>query len=164
MPNEIKKIWNFLVSPGRLSRREIWLKYFLPYTALIVSARVVDHVLVAQAGAVSGALAFLLFWPSIAVGIRRFHDRGMSAWWVVWFGLPMFVGFVIAWLGTQEAEWLMADTQRLRQHSPEGPLLMIAAGKIWVIVVAMPAFVIQYFLPGQKGENRFGPDPLESRT
>ena len=60
--------------------------------------------------------------PSIAVTVRRFHDRDMSGWW--------YLGFIVA-----------------------------SAIPI-VGFVASIALLVLMVLPGTKGPNRFGPDPL----
>ena len=36
--------------------------------------------------------AFILLWPSIAVTVKRFHDRDKSGWWILILLVPV-VGF-----------------------------------------------------------------------
>ncbi len=43
--------------------------------------------------------ALIVFIPSIAVTVRRFHDRDMSGWWYVAFvlgGLIPYIGFLVS--------------------------------------------------------------------
>jgi uncharacterized membrane protein YhaH (DUF805 family) len=42
----------------------------------------------------SGIAALVLFLPSLAVLVRRFHDAGHSGWWVLILFVPI-VGFVV---------------------------------------------------------------------
>jgi uncharacterized membrane protein YhaH (DUF805 family) len=63
---------------GRVSRKEYLLCLFLPWWFIIVVTVVLspplsfDKALLIAYG--------LLFWPSIAVGARRCHDRNRSGW------------------------------------------------------------------------------------
>lgn len=50
-------------------------------------------------GLVFLAYALIVFIPSIAVSIRRLHDRDMSGWWYLGFvvgGLIPYIGFIIS--------------------------------------------------------------------
>ncbi len=73
-------------------------------------------------------MALAIIWglgvliPSIAVTVRRLHDRDMSGWW--------YLGFIVA-------SFI--------------PLLN---------VVSALALLVLMVLPGTRGPNRFGPDPL----
>ena len=58
-----------------------------------------------------------IFWPSVAVQAKRWHDRNKSAWWIA-------IG------------------------------LIPVVGPVW-------AFIENGFLPGDAGENRYGPAPTQ---
>lgn len=98
---------NYANFQGRASRSEYW--YYTLFVVIV--ALVLTGLLMAtmnfQTGEISGIgyvviailavfyLAILI--PSIAVAVRRFHDRDMSGWWYLGFiALSMipFVGFV----------------------------------------------------------------------
>lgn len=84
----------FFLSPtGRVSRRQYWLHFVLPLWAIGVAVVIVEALLGQQGTSPAGgyapgwmydlyAVAFL--WPTVAVAIKRIHDRGRSGWfWLV---------------------------------------------------------------------------------
>ncbi len=68
--------------------------------------------------------------PSLAVTVRRLHDRNMSGWY--------FLGFI-------------ALAIVLSMIPMIGPLLTFALEIGWIVLMA---------LPGTRGPNAYGPDPL----
>jgi uncharacterized membrane protein YhaH (DUF805 family) len=103
-----------------------------------------------RVGAVAAVvMLFAIFIPQLAVTVRRLHDTGRSGWW-------MFKPFLIS-MGVALGVGFLAI-------SPDGtasPALLIVtyltplACQIWYFVVMC--------LPGERGDNRFGPDPIEDR-
>lgn len=93
----------------------------------------------ALVGLVMGVLAII---PCI----KRFHDRSMSGWWVVWTPVIAFAPFILGAL-------LNIDFVALGSV-PSG---MVAG---WYFATLVAAFVVLLVLKGRPGENRFGPDPL----
>jgi uncharacterized membrane protein YhaH (DUF805 family) len=101
-----------------------------------------------QMFAVDAVVSLLLFWPVLAVWIKRRHDRGRSARLVVAFWL-------LFW-----AERGLAQAGRMASDGASG-LLRLAA---WLLLIA--AFFIGVwllislgFLEGTPGPNRYGPSP-----
>ena len=100
---------NYANFQGRASRSEYWY-----YTLFVVIIAVVLSGLLMMGldfntgqmngfgyliGAVLGIFYLAILIPSIAVAVRRLHDRNMSGWWYLGFiALSMipFVGFVAA--------------------------------------------------------------------
>lgn len=68
--------------------------------------------------------------PSLAVTVRRLHDRNMSGWY--------FVGFVVAVVALSLIPVI-------------GGLVILALEIGWIVLLA---------LPGTPGPNDYGPDPL----
>jgi uncharacterized membrane protein YhaH (DUF805 family) len=68
--------------------------------------------------------------PSLAVTVRRLHDRNMSGWWILGFAVIAFVLALIPVIGQ----------------------LLVLVGEIMYIVVLA--------LPGTSGANKYGDDPL----
>jgi uncharacterized membrane protein YhaH (DUF805 family) len=73
---------------GRVSRRTFWLHgvlgllgFGLLATALLDIARVAP-----EAG--DAWVDLLLLWPSLALSVKRWHDRDKSAWWLLLVFLP----------------------------------------------------------------------------
>ncbi len=90
-------------------------------------------------------LAFLLAaWSTMALGVKRLHDRGLSSWLILVVVLPFIGAIVVPAIAEQFA--LAEDVVRLA-------LLLLMASAIWS--------VLQFgILKGETGPNRHGPDPL----
>ena len=147
-----RPMMSFLFSAqGRISRKAIWLFFFASIGASIVAA-ILDVVILnvplesADSGPISALLSILLIWPTIVVNVKRFHDRGMSGWWVLWFILIILAAMI-----------------------PGGALLaMQGENVLGFVLIALGAaipiiwqFIILYVQPGEKGPNQFGPNPLD---
>ncbi len=83
---------------GRIPRSTFWLRFVLPVWVLTIIAVVIDFAtglidVDAGIGVFSGLFTVLLIYPSIAVCIKRFHDRNRSGW----FYLLLFVPLLNIW-------------------------------------------------------------------
>lgn len=135
---------------GRCNRRGL-----LHVAGVLLAAEAALAVWLVQSGAAfDGPIAFAiklaLLWTAIAASCKRLHDCGRSAWWIA-----IAAGGVMAWcfvltlvlvvvlgpsaLGTQ-SPWLFAVLV--------GVLLPIVALALWL-----------HCVPGQDGENAYGPEP-----
>jgi uncharacterized membrane protein YhaH (DUF805 family) len=78
---------------GRIPRRTFWLYGVLG----LLGASVAIELLLGIAGVPdaqrAAAEALLLLWPSIAITVKRWHDRNKSAWWLLINVIPA-IGFV----------------------------------------------------------------------
>jgi uncharacterized membrane protein YhaH (DUF805 family) len=94
------------------------------------------------------ALPILLaIWSSIALGVKRLHDRGLSGWLILVIVLPLF--------GVLAAPWL-AQTFELGASFITLMFLLLLASAIWS--------VLQFgIFKGETGPNGHGPDPLAGR-
>jgi uncharacterized membrane protein YhaH (DUF805 family) len=151
----------FLFSPyGRTTRLWFWV-FVVIYIASSFGSIEFDR----MAGLYNAELGIGLFativglffvWPSIAVPVRRFHDLGMTGWWVLWFAListaAAIGAIIIGVFAGLEIEALTAvDEIATLQDMPV------------ILWVAMIAFAIPYivqivllgFLRGEQKENRF---------
>jgi uncharacterized membrane protein YhaH (DUF805 family) len=97
----------WFVCRGRISRQTWWLRYALPIAGLALLAALADvslgyptftvapdGVVEYVGGPVSTAISLLTVVPSISSTVTRLHDRGHSAWWLLWFLLPL-VGMIV---------------------------------------------------------------------
>lgn len=143
---------------GRVSRGAYWLRWILPSTIVTLTASALDASLdpdiAGNAGVFSGLASLAMFWPNTVITVKRYHDRGMSGWWVLWslliVGAPLMLVF--------------AATETLLQGNLVGAWIGAFVG-LYGAVFAVTAFaLIVYFLPGERGANRFGPDPLPARA
>ena len=99
------------VRRGRIPRRTWWLHYTLPLAALAILAGFADTSLGYQVfttqpvdtgsvytytgGPVSTLISLFSLVPSISSSVARLHDRGHSAWWLLWWLLPIVGWFVL---------------------------------------------------------------------
>jgi uncharacterized membrane protein YhaH (DUF805 family) len=93
------------VRRGRIDRRTFWLHYFLPIFGLSILALAADLAFgfatldttatsssasaALELGWFSLAVALLTVVPSISSQVTRLHDRGHSAWWLLFNLLPI---------------------------------------------------------------------------
>lgn len=99
------------VRRGRISRRVYWLHYFVPLFALTLVAAIVDQMLgypglsaaapedtgmfyVVTGGPAGALVMFATLVPGISSTVTRLHDRDHSAWWLLWFLLPL-IGWIV---------------------------------------------------------------------
>lgn len=103
-------------------------------------------------GPVAAAVMLGFIWPMISFSIRRFHDRRMSGWWLLWFTILSLVPVLLIMFSSYEAL--------------ESGTLVLGLG--WLIFVQAVQFFILLALPGLAipgtldGVNEYGPDPLEN--
>lgn len=134
---------------GRIGRAHYWLALMI-YTAVSLVAIAIGIVLatsMSDAATVvlyvgAGVIFLGLFFSSIAVAIKRLHDRDRSGWWVVPFlVLPGLLNGASAGVANPTTVFVLQ--------------IASAALAIWGLIELG-------FLRGTIGANRFGPDPLEA--
>lgn len=108
--------WRMLLDPrGRIARVTWWLWGVL----LPIGVGLLLHALLGiariRAEMAEHLVNVLLLWPTLAVSIKRWHDRNHSGWFVLVALVP-----VVGWL---------------------------------------VAIVVNGFLPGTRGANKYGPEP-----
>jgi uncharacterized membrane protein YhaH (DUF805 family) len=136
----MKSLFSF---KGRARRLHYWL------TSLAVAAIAVLLVVLQLKvlGTIGGALSLLIIipvvWISFAVGVRRLHDREKPWWWVLIF-------FVLPSALTAPMEQLDETTM------PSTPVLVLG---LMGVAIGIWGLIELGFLPGTRGENRYGPDP-----
>lgn len=130
---------------GRTAR----LAYWRVSLVLVIFSAVLSGVGMAMSIAAGplGAVFFLMLAPaifaSLALGVRRLHDREKSGWWglVFWVAPSML---------SELAEGMQGGVLALI-----GLLFSLAS-----IALTIWGFVEIGFLPGTRGPNRYGDDPL----
>jgi uncharacterized membrane protein YhaH (DUF805 family) len=142
---------NFLFSPyGRVSRKAFWLYFMLPSFAVSIASVLLDVAFFAvPPGDVHPAPVFRIILgvplslSSIVLLIKRLHDRGVSGWWMA---PPLSV------------HWHFCSCGPV--FSCRRPLALFIPGAAAVLYIMIQT----YFLRGQAGPNRFGPDPLADQA
>lgn len=86
----------FLTNEGRLDRQPFWIGVIILFIILLV-ARFIIHIIFGHGSGIAHLLelivALVLLYPSVNLGIKRFHDRDKSGWWVLIVLIP-----VIGWI------------------------------------------------------------------
>jgi uncharacterized membrane protein YhaH (DUF805 family) len=109
----------FLFSPhGRISRSQYWLKWLVPY--LVIYAILFGLTLATQGSVAGGVFGIILFvfavvmiWPSIAILVKRVHDRD----WPWPFILVLLVPFVSIWPMIEI--WFLRGTVGANRFGPD---------------------------------------------
>jgi uncharacterized membrane protein YhaH (DUF805 family) len=97
--NDIDWAWLFFSFEGRINRGKFWLGIVILWAVVWVLAII--------AGATGSTflwwlitfLGILIIWPSLALSIKRWHDRNKSGWWVL-IGLVPLIGGIWALIET----------------------------------------------------------------
>ena len=175
-------MFDFLFNPqGRISRKGFLLGFFLPW---LVLTQIIPWLIPSgpDAGAVFGILGLVsaligLFylWPSfVAVPVKRLHDLGLSGWLQVIVPILGLVGVVLIFVGMFNVYDGTPEDFAVEFESIQSNAEMVAI--LWPLILASPLalaglvllfaylieFVVFCLLPGQKGANKYGEDPLAS--
>lgn len=140
---------------GRLGRAAWWLAFLVQLLIVLAAGAVAG--LIATGGqpetvpprdtadpsaVVIMIAAFVVAtWISLATSVKRLHDLGVSAWWIV----PLYVGSTLG----------SAISNASPQGGGLGALLLTVLG----LALTFGPIIYLGAVPGQSGDNRFGPDP-----
>jgi len=157
----------FYFSPsGRISRSQFWLRFMLPYVViyllLAITAGATDDNSTAHRVILGIIRIFLLvaLWPSIAILVKRMHDRNRPGWLCLVMYVPatLFIVLLIVWLaGAIAAAAASGDFT---------PPPLGALGVTVILLAMLTSGVVLWFfvefgcLRGSVGPNRYGPDPI----
>ena len=151
----------FYFSPyGRICRKDFWLKYVLVFIGVSFAAAAADTLLFpdvtigTDTGPVEAATNLILFWPQLALTTKRFHDRGMSGWWQALFNVVIAGGGAVAF-----SALMQNGVNSELALDPEALAPVLIGGGI-CLAAGITELVILGFLPGTKGRNKYGDDPL----
>jgi uncharacterized membrane protein YhaH (DUF805 family) len=138
--------------PGSLGKEvaEIWSSIFmrpLIYFLLFIGATSEQIVLLCFCG-----MIWLGFAATLGtVAVRRLHDRGRTGFWII----LMFASYFLRNIPKQILFELPVPQQSL-------PYVLEAFRVVYVL--ATMAYILELgAYPGQRGDNKFGPEPLESQ-
>jgi uncharacterized membrane protein YhaH (DUF805 family) len=86
----------FLTNVGRLDRQPWWIGSIV-IAVISIIARLIIHIVFGHGSSIGhlldGVIGLLLLYPAINIGIKRFHDRDKSGWWVLIAFVP-----IIGWI------------------------------------------------------------------
>ncbi len=102
---------------GRIPRSTYWLKFNVPYLVIYLVCMLLDAVLgtyqKTQVFVIASIFALAAIYPSIAVSVKRFHDRGRSGWFL----LVMLIPLVNIWPLIEL--WFLKGTTGSNQYGPD---------------------------------------------
>jgi len=131
---------------GRINRAKFWLAVLI-FTIINVVLAVIGYALDQSVAfqAVNAMIGIVIFISSLAVGVKRLHDRDKSGWYLILFYVvpTVLVAIALVMGVTMEDSFVISAI-----------LGVIAFGiGIW-------AFIEIGCLRGTVGPNPYGPDPL----
>lgn len=140
---------------GRLSRKGFWISVALFYLFSLLTVPLQAAVMVVQGqgslgrvlGLSSMAFAAALGWFLLGAVVRRLHDRGRPAWWLLVFFGPFVSALIVL------SRFPISDNQLM--------VLAIAGLGVFTGPFLVWGMVEIAAVRGRKGANRFGDDPLE---
>lgn len=102
-----------------------------------------------------GLISLAILIPSIAVQVRRLHDTGRSGWWLGgYYALyAVYVGLTFSFVAGAALDPTGAPQQ---PNMATFGMTMILGLALFVYFIVLLVF---YILPGDKADNRYGPDP-----
>lgn len=115
-------------------------------TALPPGATGMGYAAYASGGVLTGLFSLAILIPNISVAVRRLHDIDRSGWWILAPALPYIIGFILGIAGAASGQFVVAAL---------GGIVMLVG---FLLAITLLVF---YCLPGTRGTNRFGPDPLD---
>ena len=135
---------------GRVNRAKFWIAALI-FAAINVVMAVLDYVtdqsVVFQA--LNGMLSVVILISSIAVGVKRLHDRNKSGWYLLLFYL---VPSILVVIGVLIGAFVEDSTI----------IATVLALSAFALVVW--AFIEMGCLRGTVGVNQYGPDPVAPAT
>lgn len=104
----LKVLKNYVGFSGRARRKEYWM-FTLISTLISIGLTIVDMVTgnvnaTTGWGMLSGIYALLVLLPSLAVSVRRLHDRDKSGWWLLLVLIPLIGAIVLLVWMVQEGD------------------------------------------------------------
>lgn len=150
--------WTFFFGfRGRINRAKYWLALLIFCIVDVVLSLVglaVGKDLPFQV--VGSVVNFAIFVSTLAVGVKRLHDRDRSAWWL----LVFYIGPFLVALSGRLLLWATAGSLGdARMVS----LFMLRLCLMGGIALAIWGSVEIGFRRGTTGYNRFGADPLAKK-
>lgn len=136
---------------GRINRKPFWLSILILVVAMIVLVVIIGSIVGFTSKAynwVGFILQLLVLYPSLALMIKRLHDRDRPDYFAYIMIAPSIV------IGLLQALGIMDPAQGMSALGYLLYLIYMVVG-IWALV--------EFCMRGTVGPNQYGPDPLEGQ-
>lgn len=104
----------FLGFEGRIGRATWWLYGVGAMVGLGLLLTALLRIAGVESDVAAGVVSLLLLWPSLAISVKRWHDRDKSGWWVLVGLIPVIGGL---WLLIENG--LLRGTAGPNRHGPD---------------------------------------------
>jgi uncharacterized membrane protein YhaH (DUF805 family) len=140
----------FFTFDGRANRARFWIAgliFAVIYAVMAIIDYVTDQSVVFQA--LNGMFIIVILIASIAVGVKRLHDRNKSGWYLLLF---YFVPCTLAALSVLIGAFVEDST------------IITTVLALLAFALVVWAFIEMGCLRGTVGVNQYGPDPVAPAT
>lgn len=158
---------NYTKFTGRARRKEFW-RFVLVNLIIQLVIQQIDKLLGLDYGSVnsksnggilSSIYSLVVFIPTLAVTVRRFHDIGKSGWVYFRFLLVVFIATIL--LITHMVVLLVVDALDMYSLAST-PSFLLSIGIYLLVVIPLAIWMIVLLCrDSQPGSNKFGPNPKE---
>ena len=144
-------IKKFATVQGRANRAQYWYSYA---SVIIVTLLLSILSAIPFLGLIFALVSFLfslaIIIPGITITARRLHDIGLSALWIIWYGIAAFVAMILSYVviilgGVMQSVGTVYFGIFLLV------VVLIAAAVVWIFFMAKK---------GDEGANKFGEAPV----
>jgi len=147
----VSKLW--WSTAGRIPVVIFWTRFLIPAALILGVARIVSG------GGLLFTCAFiLLIWPFTVGAVKRLHDLNLPGWigFVLWTVGPSLQVLWALFASTSEPTVVFRGSSEVPIYSED---LAFGVGAVWFFLFVFTTVFIS-LLPGRKGSNKYGPNPL----
>ncbi len=90
----MKPVQIYLCLKGRLSLKQYWLFWIIPFSVIFLVLYYLDKQGYSLGTNTIKATNILIIWPFIATSVKRLHDMNKSGWWFLLNLIP-FIGNIL---------------------------------------------------------------------
>ena len=147
----MSKLW--WSTAGRIPVVIFWTRFLIPAALILGVARIVSG------GGLLFTCAFiLLIWPFTVGAVKRLHDLNLPGWigFVLWTVGPSLQVLWALFASTSEPTVVFRGSSEVPIYSED---LAFGVGAVWFFLFLFTTVFIS-LLPGRKGSNKYGPNPL----
>ena len=139
----IKSVFtNYFKFSGRARRSEYW--YFFLFNFIVSFVLALFARTTKELNILSDIWSIAIFFPSLAVTVRRLHDVGKSGWYVLLFWLVVILCSLMMFMAGDK------------------DLIGVAIFEMLLMFAAIIVFIVWLCRDSQPGENKWGPNPKEN--